>query len=136
MKAYNECTESPMFYSEEFDTFYHFGTEGNSGEMWRGEKCQTEEGTKILYGIGAYSWVWDDTNEGDVLYIAQAIEDFIFEFDTYEAKDQYDDREDMVEEIKAQLKDLETLKRVIIIFYDEDMTEEAKFEKLGGILNV
>lgn len=136
MKGYNECAESPMFYNEEYDTFYHFGTEGNSGEMWRGEKCKTAEGIKTLYGIGAYSWVWDDTNESDILHIAQQIEDFIFEFDTYEARDQYDNREDMVEAIKNQLKDLETLKQVIIIFYDEDLTEEAKFEKLGGILNV
>ena len=133
MKAYNECTESPMFYNEDYDTFYHFGTEGNSGEMWRGEKCKTAEGIKTLYGIGAYSWVWDDTNEGDVRYIAQAIDEFLFDFDTYEYKDQYGN---MVGEIKNQLKDLETLKQVIIIFYDEDLTEEAKFEKLGGILNV
>ena len=137
MKAYNQCTESPMFYNEEFDTFYHFGTEGNSGEMWRGEKCRTSEGIKTLYGIGAYSWVWDDTNENDIRYIAQAIEEFVFYYDTYNYYDEYDDRrEEVVDNLIEQLKDLETLKRAIIIFYDEDLTEEAKFDKLGGILKL
>ena len=131
MKSYNECAESPMFYNEEYDTFYHFGTDSFSGEMWKGEKYATDDGIRTLYGIGAYSWVWDDTNERDILHIAQQIEDFIFEF-----RNAYDDREAMVEVISNQLKELETLKQAIIIFYGEDLTEELKFEKLGGILKL
>ena len=68
--------------------------------------------------------------------IARAINDFIWEFDPYEYSDQYNSREELVDLIIAQLKEFKTLKQAIHIFYNDDLTEELKFEKLGGILRV
>lgn len=68
--------------------------------------------------------------------IAMEIEDFIWEYDTYHYQDECLDRMQTVEEIQKQLKDFNTLKQAIKIFYNDDLTEELKFEKLGGILRV
>lgn len=68
--------------------------------------------------------------------IARAINDFIWEFNTYEYSDQYNSREELVDLIIAQLKEFKTLKQAIKILYNDDLTEELKFEKLGGILRV
>ena len=81
-------------------------------------------------------WVWDEITDYDICNIARGIEDFIWEYDTYEYRDQYNDREELVNIIIAQLRELETLKQAIHIFYNDDLTEELKFNKLGGILRV
>ena len=137
MEDYNKNTESPIFYNEEYDTFYHFGTDNYSGEMWKGERYQTEEGIKILYGIGAYCWIWDDVNDGDRRYLAQQVEEFIFYHDTYNYRDEYGiEREQTVESIVEQFKDLNTFYKAINIMRDEDMEAKARFEELGRILKL
>ena len=105
-------------------------------ETWKGIDVQTEEGIKHLYDIGAYSWVWDEATDQDNNYLAEWVEDFIYEYDTYESKDQYSDREEMVEAIKRQLKDLNAFQQVYEILYNEDLSAEARFEALGGILKL
>lgn len=137
MHEYNECSdEILMEYDKVYDQFYKLDKDSGELETWKGEDYNTTDGIKHLYGIGAYSWVWDDITDYDIENIARGIEDFIWEFDTYEHRDQYDDREELVDSIIAQLKDFNTLKQAIKIFYNDDMTEELKFEKLGGILRV
>lgn len=136
MGDYNFYAENPIEYDEVYDQFYILDIATGELEQWAGKDYETEDGIKHLYGIGAYSWVWDDITNYDIENIAREIEDFIWEYDTYEHRDQYDDREELVESIIARLKDFSTLKQAIKIFYDEDLTEELKFEKLGGILRV
>lgn len=136
MHGYNECADSPMQYDEIYDQFYILYKDTAELEAWEGKDYNTEDGIKHLYGIGACSWVWDDITDYDIESIARGIEDFIYEFDTYEHRDQYDDREELVNKIKDQLKDFSTLKQAIKIFYNEDLPEELKFNKLGGILKV
>ena len=136
MHDYNECTETSMQYDKVYDQFYILDKESDEFEVWKGKDYNTTEGIKHLYGIGAYSMTWDNITNYDIDNIARGIEDFIWEFDTYEHRDQYDDREELVESIIAQLKDFNTLKQAIRIFYNDDLTEELKFEKLGGVLRV
>ena len=136
MHDYNECAEPPMQYDEVYDQFYILDKETAELEVWKGENYNTIEGIKHLYGIGAYSWVWDDITNYDILNIAERIEGFIWEFDTYHYQDECIDRMQTVETIQKQLKDFNTLKQAIRIFYNDDLTEELKFEKLGGILRV
>lgn len=133
MEGNNETAEYPMQYDEIYDQFYVLDTDTTELEVWKGEDIKTEEGIKHLYGIGAYSWVWDEETDRDCLYLAQSVEDFIYEYDTYEAKDQYSNREEAVEAIKNQLKDLTTFQQVYEIWHNEELTEEAKFKALGGI---
>lgn len=137
MKEYNECAESPIFYNEEYDTFYHFGTDSFSGEMWRGENYATDDGIRHLYSIGAYSWIWDDADKDFISIIAEKIEEIIFECDTYEYKDTLGtDRDAVINEIESQLKDFSTLKQALIILYNEDLTDEEMCDKLGYILKL
>ena len=136
MHDYNECADSPMQYDEIYDQFYILDRETAELEVWEGIYYHTDEGIKHLYGIGAYSMTWDEITNYDIESIAREIEDFIWEYDTYEHRDQYDDREELVESIQKQLRDFSTLKQAIRIFYNDYLTEELKFEKLGGILRV
>ena len=137
MYDYNECVgEERMKYDPIYDQFYILDKESGELEVWKGKQYATEEGIVCLYGIGAYSWVWDEITDYDIKNIAMEIEDFIWEFDTYHYQDECIDRMQTVDSIIAQLKDFNTLKQAIRIFYNDDLTEELKFEKLGGILRV
>ena len=128
--------EFPIAYNKETDTFTVEEIGGGNGDEWKGTNYNTDEGIKHLYGIGAYSWVWELTTDDDIYAVAQRIEDFLYELDTYEFKDQYADREEVVEEIIKQLQDFSTLKQILIALYGEELTEEELAEKLGGILYV
>ena len=137
MDEFNACEpEFPITYNEETDTFSIEEIGGGNGDEWKGTNYPTDEGIKHLYGIGAYSWVWEDTTQADIRAVAQRIEDFLWELDTYEHRDQYDDREDLVEEIVKQMQDLKILKQVLIVFYNFSLTEQELAEKLGKELNV
>lgn len=136
MHDYNECTETSMQYDKVYDQFYILDKESDEFEVWKGKDYNTTEGIKHLYGIGAYSMTWDNITNYDIEHIARGIEDFIWEFDTYHYQDECIDRMQTVDSIIAQLKDFNTLKQAIRIFYNDDLTEELKFEKLGGILRV
>jgi hypothetical protein len=136
-EGFNETAEFPMQYDEVYDQFYILDTETSDLETWKGIDVPTNEGIKHLYDIGAYSWVWDEAaSNGECRHLAQVIEDFIYEFDTYEAKDQYDSREEMVEAIQSQLKELTTFQQVYEIWNGEDLTSEEIFNKLREVLKV
>ena len=137
MADYNKNTGNPMWYDEETDTFHIAATEYTDEELWNGHNIITNEGIKHVYGIGAFSWVWDSVNDGDRRYLAQEVEEFIFYHDTYNYMDEYDlKREEVVNTIAEQFKDLTTFHKAIHIMRDEELEAEARFEKLGGILNV
>ena len=137
MADYNKNTDRPMWYDEETDSFRVAETEYADEEVWKGANIQTDDGIKHLYGIGAYCWVWDAVNDGDRRYLAQQVEEFILDYDRYNYLDEYDDkREDVVKEIIEQFQDLNIFHKAICIMRDEELEAEARFEKLGGILNV
>jgi hypothetical protein len=134
--GFDECAENPIFYNKESKKFYTFGTDYISAEIWEEETIQTEDGIKHLYGIGAYSWIWDEANDDDCLYLAQGIEDFIYEYDTYGYRDVGIDRYEMVEAITNQLKEPTVFKQAYEIWHDEELTEDERFDKLSKLLTV
>ena len=138
MHDYNSSRDvsEHMSYDEENDMFIAWCEGYNDYEYWTGEDIRTTEGIKHLYGIGAYSWIWDNALDWDSYHLAEGIENFIYEFDTYEAKDQYADREEMLKAIQEQLKEVTTFQQVYEIWQNEELTEEARFNKLGGILKL
>ena len=136
MREFNKCAEFPMCYDEIYDQFYAWDGGNEDFDFWKGKSYETEDGTKTLYAIGSGSWVWDAVNDRDLTNIAQKVEEFIFEFDTYECRDNYNDRIEVINKIKQQLKNCNILKQILIIIYNEDLTEEIKFEKLGGVLKL
>lgn len=129
-EGFNECAEHPMTYDPIYDQFFVWDEGNEDYDIIRGEDIETEEGIKHLYGIGAGNWLWDGITERKCFNLAQEIEDFIYEYDTYEAKDQYSDRYAMVEKIKTKLKDLTTFQQVYEVWNDEDLKAEQKFETL------
>ena len=128
--------EFPITYNEKTDTFSVEEIGGGNGDEWKGVNYQTDEGIKHLYGIGAYSWTWEDTTQKDIYAVAQRIEDFLWELDTYEHRDNYDSREELLKEIINQLQDFKTLKQVLIYLYTEELTEQELFDKLGRELRI
>ena len=133
---FNKCAEYPMQYDEIYDQFYILDTETTELETWKGEDIQTTEGIKHLYGIGAYSWVWDEATDRDNNYLAQEIEDFIYEYDTYGYRDVGIEREEMVEAIKEQLKELTTFQQAYEVWHNEELSQDEKFDKLSKLLTV
>ena len=130
----NETAEYPMQYDEIYDQFYVLDTEIAELETWKGEDIQTAEGIKHLYGIGAYSWVWDEATDRDCNYLAQEIEDFLYEYDTYGYRDVGIDREETVKQIKTQLKELTTFQQVYEIWNDEELNQDERFDRLSKLL--
>ena len=114
MHEFNEDTGNPMTYDKTADEFRVAETEYTDEDIWKGKNCHTEDGIKHLYSIGAYSWTWEDTTENDIRSVAKRIEDFIWEADVYEHRNQYNDRDELVDEIIKQLQDFKTLKQVFI----------------------
>lgn len=127
--------EHSIMYVEANDTFIH-KIANDEIELWKGKNHQTDEGIKHLYGIGAYAWIWELTTPDDICVIAQRIEDFLWELDTYEHRDQYDSRKELVKEITLQLQDLKILKQAITILYGKELTEEELYNQLSELLKV
>lgn len=134
MEEFNKCAEFPMQYDEVYDQFYNYVEGFEDYEFWKGIDYPTTEGIKHLYGIGAYCWIWDEVDDRDCFYLAEGIEDFIYEYDTYNYHDEGIDREEMVNKIKTQLKELTVFQQVYEIWHDDELTSDEKFEALGGIL--
>ena len=130
MHEFNECAESKMEYDPTYDQFFVL-IDGDV-DIWKGTDLETEEGIKHLYGIGAYAWVWESINK--LTPIACRVQDFLCNYDTYEYRDQYDD--DILEQIKVQLEDFTVLKHTVAAIYNEYMTEEEIFNKLGEVLKL
>ena len=135
-EGFNECAEYPIQYDEVYDQFYILDNESGELEKWPGEGIHTADGIKKLYGIGAYSWVWDEITDQDCYSLAEGIEDFIYEYDTYNYYDIYADRAVVVEELKIQLKELKTFQQVYEIWHDEELSQDERFDKLSKLLTM
>ena len=135
MHDYNKYREESehMSYDEENDIFIAWVEGYGDYEYWIGENIHTAEGIKHLYGIGAYFWVWDEAIDDG---LAEGIEDFIYEYDTYHYRDECLDRMQTVEAIETQLKELKTFQQAYEIWHNEDLSRDERFEKLGGILKI
>ena len=136
MEGFNECAEFPMQYDEVYDQFYILDSESGELEKWEKTIAITAEGTKYVYGIGAYCWTWDEATDQDCFYLAQGIEDFLYEFDTYGYRDVGIEREEMVQQIKEQLKELTTFKQVYEVWHNDDLNQDERFDKLSKLLTV
>ncbi len=119
MQGFNECAEYPMRYDKEKDQFYILDTE-DEPEVWKGENYQTADGIRHLYGIGAYSWVWD---EEEIASTARAIDEL---FGDYDVAADYTD-------ITEALQNVENLKKAFEILKSND-TEKVQIKRLWRVL--
>lgn len=124
-EGFNETAEFPMQYDEVYDQFYILDTETKELEKWEGNDVPTPEGIKHLYGIGAYSWVWD---EEEIKPIAKRIADFFLDYE-YEIAEGF---------VAEQLKDVSKLRVAIeILRADEDAGNKMqKFRKELTIIEI
>jgi hypothetical protein len=123
-----------MEYDPIYDQFFVWDEGNEDYDIVKGEDLMTEDGIKHLYGIGAGNWLWSAADERKCFYLAQQIEDFIYEYDTYGYRDVGIEREEMVEAIKNQLKEPTIFQQVYEIWHDEDLSQDEKFEKLSKLL--
>lgn len=127
--GYNELALFPMYYDADSDSYKTDDVDGFDGDCWQGEDIQTEDGTKHLYGIGAYSWVWDDDGTKRAKkYYAQGIEEFMLFYD--------EEYEIDMERIAEKFKDLNTYCEAIRILKSEELNANQCYEKLKGILEL
>lgn len=135
MADYNKDNDNPMQYDDRLDRFVIIDSEGMQYEpleQWKGKNIETEDGIKHLYGIGAYSWIWETVDRRD---LAQQVEELIFYHDTYNYMDEYNlDHEEVVNSITKQFSNLDTFHKAICIMRNEDTTTEQKFEALSKLL--
>ena len=132
MNTYNKYNDNHIYYDETTDSF-RIDEEGCASEIYKGKDYSTAEGIKHLYPIGNCCWIW---NQEFTTPTARAIEDFLWEFDTYEYWDNLKIEDDVAEEIEKQLQDVDVFKEVVIIFQNEELSAEEKFTRLGGILKL
>lgn len=126
--------DHPISYDEGND-YFKVWDEGNGRyRMVVGMDCETEDGIKHLYAIGSRSWMWDSANEGIRRYLAEVIEDFIYEYDTYHYRDECLDRMQTVEGIHNQLQELETFKQIYDVWCNEELSRAERFEELSKLL--
>ena len=115
-EGFNECAEYPIEYDEVYDQFYILDKETMELETWKGIDVQTPEGIKHLYGIGAYSWVWDEESAESV---AKGIDDLFWDYDLSVSW----------QSIAEEFKDFNLFRLATEILRDDSPAEE-KIQKL------
>ena len=136
VNEFNTIAEYPIIYDDIYNQFYLYDEGNKEYEIYKGKEFKTAEGIKILYPIKGWYWLWEEFTESDIQTLAEGIEDWLWEFDTYDYKDKYNDRADLLRELKIQLRELETLAEAIKIYYSDIYNAEEKFEELNKLLHV
>jgi hypothetical protein len=103
--------------------------------IWEGEDIQTEDGIKHLYGIGAYSHIWDDLDDYDKRYLAQTIDSFLLDYDEGAYEDYHGNR-DVEKIIFNKFADIDVFAKAHKIMNDSMLDADAKYIKLYEILKL
>lgn len=133
---FNQGDGLRMFYDCQADKFYLQYESDDEPYIWEGEDIQTVDGIKHLYGIGAYSHIWDDLADEDKRYLAQTINEFLLDFDTYGYRDEYDDEDECIDALIEAFADIEIFAKAHKIMNNATLGADEIYEKLGEILNV
>jgi hypothetical protein len=133
---FNKCTENPMLYDVAKDEFRVKYDGDDAPYIWKGEDVQTVDGKLHLYGIGAYSHIWDELDDDIRRSLAQQINDFLYDYDWYSYEDEYDDRDDVIKEIFTQLANLDAFVKAYEIMNSEAYGENERYAKFKEILTL
>jgi hypothetical protein len=110
LKLQNEINRgggARMLYDSRADKFYLQYENDDEPYIWKGEDIQTEDGIKHLYGIGAYSHIWDDLDDDDKRYLAQQINEFVYDYDPYDYENNVDDTDDFIDGLIELFADID-----------------------------
>ena len=132
---FNQGDGLRMFYDCQADKFIMQYEDEDEPYIWVGEDIQTVDGKLHLYGIGAYSHIWDEVGSDDKRYLAQTISEFLQDFDPHEYNDQYDNEDEVIDELIAQFADLDVFAKAYTIMNTECVEDEI-FMKLREVLHI
>lgn len=133
---FSQGADSPMLYDVTKDEFRLKYEDDDEPYIWKGEDIQTVDGIKHLYGIGAYSHIWDELDDDIKRSLAQQINDFLYDYDWYSYEDEYDDRDEVIEEIFTQLANLDTFVKAYEIMNNEAYGGNEIYEKFKEVLTL
>lgn len=136
VEEFNSISECPIIYDDVYDQFYLYDEGNEEYEIYKTKEFKTAEGIKKLYPIKGWYWEWEEFTERNINTLAEGIEDWLWEFDTYHYQDECLDRMQTVEAIKNQFRDLETLAEAIEIYYSDLLNADERFEELSKLLTV
>ena len=128
---WNRETDFPMLYDVSKDEFRVKYDGDDVPYIWKGEDIQTVDGKLHLYGIGAYSHIWDKADKDDKRYLAQIISDFLYDYDPHK----YDDSDNIIEAFVIQFSDIYAFAEAYNIMngtWDGDQT----YKKLNEVFNI
>lgn len=133
---FNQGDGLRMFYDCQADKFILQYEDDEEPYIWEGEDIQTVDGIKHLYGIGAYSHIWDELGDEDKRYLAHQIIEIIEDIDPYEYHDSYDNEDECLEAILAEFADIDKFAKAHKIMNNARLSADEIFAKLGEFLNI
>lgn len=104
--------------------------------IWKGEDIQTVDGIKHLYGIGAYSHIWDELGSDEKRYLAQTINEFLLDYDTYEYRDAFDDEDEVIDALISQFANINDFAKAHAIMNNATLGADEIYTKLGEVLTL
>ena len=123
-----------MTYDEDKDEFRIQYEEYDEPYTWRGEDIKTADGIKHLYGIGAYSHIWDELGEGSKRYLAEQINEFLVDYNPYGYRDVVEDKGEIINALVQQFADLDTFVKCYGIMNDDKLSADQIYTKLEEVL--
>ncbi len=133
---FSEGANSAMLYDVNKDEFRLQYENDDEPYIWEGEDIQTEDGIKHLYGIGAYSHIWDDLDDDDKRYLAQQINEFMYDYDPYDYEDNVDDADDFIDGLIELFADIDKFAKAHRIMSGSWSDKDAIYTQLGEIFTI
>ena len=132
---FSQGTDFPMLYDVAKDEF-RIKYDDDEPYIWKGEDIQTVDGELHLYGIGAYSHIWDELTDPDKRYLAEIISDFLYDCDPYTYSDEYIEADEVIDSIIAQFDDIEMFAKAHSIMNSDSLGSDEKLNELDKLFNI
>jgi hypothetical protein len=135
-KAWTKSDYSTMLYDVNKDEFRLKYKGDDEPYIWKGEDIQTVDGKLHLYGIGAYSHIWDDLDDDDKRYLAQQINEFMYDYDPYDYEDNVDDADDFIDGLIELFADIDKFAKAHRIMSGSWSDKDAIYTKLQEVFTL
>ena len=113
-----------LVYNEVKDEF-HIHYEGDDEPyIWKGEDIKTVDGIQHLYGIGAYSHIWDELDDDAKWDLAREVVDLMY------GDELLVDEEPLLEVIINEFADIDTFAKIYTIMHGNMDASEIYYELL------
>lgn len=132
----NSFTDTPMLYDATKDEFYIKYDGYDEPYIWKGEDIQTVDGIKHLYGIGAYSHMWDEIDDAIKRSLAEQICEFLTEYDIDLYEDHYECGDDFLEDILDSLADIDTFAKAYTIMNNDNLGSDEIYTQIRKALEL